>query len=104
MGKRHEITKPCRPSASKAHFDNLITLREGNPQAYERLGEGTRQSVERYELEQLALAFEYREGMERILEMRKRLPDVYASFSAEMKRKVEEYAEKKHAYQTVTEA
>ena len=90
-------------AAANSHFDNLLALRDSNPRAYERLGEHTRQSVERYELKQVALTFEYREGMERMLELKERLPGVYANFSEEMKRKVEAYAKKKRAYQIVME-
>ena len=51
----------------------------------------------------MASTFEYREGMERMLELKERLPGVYANFSEELKRKVEEYAKKKRAYQIVIE-
>jgi len=101
--KDKKISRPEPPAAVNTHFDNLLALRDSNPQAYERLGEHTRQSVERYELEQVASTFEHREGMERMLELKKRLPDVYANFSGEMKRKIEEYAEKKRAHLIVTE-
>jgi hypothetical protein len=88
--------KKRKKHASK-HLDNLIDLRESNPQAYARLGERPRQSVERYEAEQLAEAFEYRPGTERLLELRERLPLVYARFSPETKRMVEEYLGRKRA-------
>lgn len=85
------------------HLENLIDLRERNPQAYARLGERPRQSVERYEAVRLAESFEYRPGTERLIELRERLPNVYALFSSETKRMVEDYLGKKRASQFVGE-
>ncbi len=85
-------------------MDNLIDLRESNPQAYARLGEQPRQSVERYEATQLAESFEYRPGNERLIELRERLPRVYARFSPQTKKMVEEYLGKKRASQLLDES
>ena len=93
-----------RKKQTSAHLDNLIDLRESNPQAYARLGEQPRQSVERYEAAQLAESFEYRPGTERLIELRERLPRVYALFSPETKKKVEEYLGKKRASQLLDES
>ena len=102
MTKRHRKRNKSQLSAqSSAHYDNLIQLREDNPKAFEQLGEGTQQSVERYELEQLAPSFEYRAGHERLLELRQNLPKVFARLSTETREMVERYAESKRAYQIV---
>lgn len=85
------------------HLENLIDLRESNPQAYARLGERPRESVERYEAVKLAESFEYRPGTERLAELRERLPRVYALFSPETKKMVEEYLGKKRASRLVNE-
>ena len=82
---------------TSSHLDNLVAMRESNPQAYERLGERPRQAVEQYEASTLAAAFEYRPGTERLIELRERLPRVYARFSPATKKLVEEYLEKKRA-------
>ena len=104
MTKHHKKHRRSDAQAAPStHFDNLMTLRADNPQAYERLGDETHKSVERYELEQLASDFEYRAGMERVLELKDRLPNVYASFSEEMRKSVEAYAQRRHAHQFVTE-
>jgi hypothetical protein len=87
-----------RKGHSRSHIDNLRDLREQNPRAYERLGEGPRQTVETYEAVQLAADYEHRPGKERLLELRDRLPRVYARFSPETKRKVEEYMARKRAH------
>jgi hypothetical protein len=93
-----------RKKHDSAHFDNLIDLRESNPQAYARLGEQPRQSVERYEAGQLAASFEYRPGTERLIELRERLPRVYARFSPQTKKMVEEYLGKKRAFELVNDS
>ena len=90
-----------RKKQKSAHLDNLIELRESNPQAYARLGEGPRHSVELYEAGQLAASFEYRPGTERLIELRERLPRVYALFSPATKKMVEEYLGRKRARQYV---
>jgi hypothetical protein len=86
-----------RKKHASMHMDNLIDLRERNPQAYARLGERPRLSVERYEAERLAESFEYRPGTERLIELRERLPRVYALFSPETKKMVEDYLGRKRA-------
>ncbi len=93
-----------RKKHASTHLENLIDLRERNPQAYARLGERPRQSVERYEAVQLAESFEYRPGTERLIELRERLPRVYALFSPETKKMVEDYLGKKRASQFVDES
>ena len=93
-----------RKKHASPHLDNLIDLRERNPQAYARLGERPRQSVERYEAARLAESFEYRPGTERLIELRERLPRVYALFNAETKKMVEEYLGKKRASQFIDES
>jgi len=89
---------------ASAHLDNLIDMREHNPQAYARLGERPRRAVEWYEARQLAEAFEYRPGTERLIELRERLPRVYARFGSATKKMVEEYLGKKRASQIVNES
>jgi hypothetical protein len=102
MTKRHRKRNKSQPTAQpSAHYDNLIRLREDNPKAFEQLGEGTQQSVERYELEQLAPSFEYRAGHERLLELRHRSPKVFARLSTETREMVERYAESKRAHEIV---
>jgi hypothetical protein len=102
MTKRHRKRGKSNAAAQpSAHYDNLIRLREDNPKAFEQLGANTQQSVERYELEQLAPAFEYRAGHERLLELRQRSPRVFALLSPETRQMVERYAETKRAYQIV---
>ncbi|MDT5060945.1 MAG: hypothetical protein QOH63_1404 [Acidobacteriota bacterium] len=88
---------------TNTHFDNLIDLRERNPQAYARLGERPRQAVEGYEAGRLAASFEYRPGTERLIELSERLPQVYARFSSATKEMVEDYLGKKRASQLVDE-
>jgi hypothetical protein len=86
---------------ASAHLDNLIDMRERNPQAYARLGERPRQAVEWYEARQLAATFEYRPGTERLIELKGRLPRVYSRFSSATKKMVEEYLGRKRASQIV---
>lgn len=93
-----------RKKQTSAHLDNLINLRESNPQAYARLGEGAHQGVKSYEAGLLAANFEYRPGTERLLELRERLPRVYATFSHETRKMVEEYLRRKLAYQLVDDS
>ena len=93
-----------RKKNKSAHFDNLIDLRERNPQAYARLGEQPRQSVERYEAGQIAASFEYRPGTERLIELRERLPRIYDLFSPETKKVVEDYLGKKRASALVNDS
>jgi hypothetical protein len=102
--RRHKRGKSHLTAQPSAHYDNLIRLREDNPKAFEQLGEGTQQSVERYELEQLAPSFEYRAGTERLLELRGRAPHIFALFSPETREMVERYAESKRAYEIVNAA
>lgn len=89
---------------ASAHLDNLIEMREQNPQAYARLGERPRQAVEWYEARQLAATFEYRPGTERLIELKGRLPLVYSLFSSATKKMVEEYLGRKRASQIVNES
>ena len=101
--KRKDLfSRAVRPT--NTHFENLIELRESNPQGYARLGEGPNRAVEAYEMEQLASTFEHRDGTERLLELRERLPMVFERFSDETKKLVEEYAERKHAFELVNES
>lgn len=86
---------------ANVHFDNLIKLRDNNPQAYARLGDGPHKAVENYELEQTAVLFEFRPGIERMLDLRERRPEVYARFTSETKQSVEMYLERKKAYMAV---
>ena len=88
---------------ARTHLDNLIALRELNPQAYARLSARPRQAVEWYEAGWLAASFQYRPGTERLIELRERLPQVYARFSPATKKMVEEYLNRKRAYQLVGE-
>lgn len=97
--RKDRFSTPVRPADT--HFENLIELRERNPQGYARLGEGPREAVEEYEAERLASTFEHRDGTERLLELKNRLPKVFALFSDETKLMVERYAEKKRAYEIV---
>ncbi len=97
--KKHHHRKAA-PQFS-VHMENLIELRDANPQAYARLGEGPNRAVEKYENEKLASAFEPRDGMERLLDLKERLPSVFARFSDETKRRVELYLEHKHAFELV---
>lgn len=97
--RKDHFTKSVRPA--NTHFENLMELRECNPQGYARLGEGPNRAVEEYEMERLASTFEHRYGTERLLELKERLPKVFARFSDETKLMVESYAEKKRAYEIV---
>ena len=95
--RKDNFNRPERPADT--HFENLIELRERNPQGYARLGEGPNQAVQEYEMERLASTFEYREGTERLLELKERLPEVFARLSDETKRIVKQYDERKRAYE-----
>lgn len=97
--RKDQFNRPERPA--NTHYENLIELRETNPQGYARLGEGPNRSVEEYEMERLASTFEHRVGTERLLELKERLPRVFARFSDETKLMVERYAERKRAYDLV---
>lgn len=97
--RKDHLSRPVPPA--NTHFENLIELRETNPQGYARLGEGPNRAVEKYETERLASTFEHRDGTERLLELKERLPKVFACFSDETKLMVERYAEKKRAYEIV---
>lgn len=97
--RKDHFRKQERPA--NTHFENLIELRETNPQGYARLGEGPNRAVEKYENEQLASSFEHRDGTERLLELKERLPRVFARFSDETKLMVERYAKRKRAYEIV---
>lgn len=97
--RKDQFNRPERPA--NTHYENLIELRETNPQGYARLGEGPNRAVEDYEMERLASTFEHRVGTERLLELKERLPRVFARFSDETKLMVERYAERKRAYDLV---
>lgn len=97
--RKNHFSKPVRPA--NTHFENLIELRKTNPQGYARLGEGPNRAVEKYENERLASTFEHRDGTERLLELKERLPKVFACLSDETKLMVERYAERKRAYEIV---
>jgi hypothetical protein len=102
MKKRKNKNKFNGPIRStNTHFENLLDLRECNPKAFARLGDGPNRAVENYELEQLATQFEHREGTERLLELSERLPNVFSRFTDETKRVVARYAERKRAYEIV---
>jgi uncharacterized protein YicC (UPF0701 family) len=92
-----------RKKQTSAHLENLINLRESNPQAYARLGDEADQGVKSYEAGLLAADFEYRPGTERLIELRERLPRVYATFSHETRKMVEEYLRRKLAHQLVAD-
>lgn len=97
--RKDHFSKQERPA--NTHYENLIELRETNPHGYARLGEGPNRAVENYENERLASTFEHRVGTERLLELKERLPKVFACFSDETKLMVESYAERKRAYEIV---
>jgi hypothetical protein len=105
MTKRKNRNKFNRQqSTTNAHFENLLDVREINPKAFARLGDGPNMAVENYEVEQLASEFEKREGIERLLDLRERLPNVFAQFTDETKRTVARYAERKHAFDTINDS
>lgn len=100
--KKDHFNRSERPV--NTHFENLIELRETNPQGYARLGEGPNRAVEKYECEQIASTFERRIGTERLLEMKERLPKVFALLSKDTRLMVERYAESKRAYEIVNQS
>lgn len=102
MKKRQRKSHAARiERPPNTHFENLIELRKCNPQAYARLGDGPNTAVETYERERLASVFEQRPGKDRLLDLRDRLPSVFARFSDNTKRMVDEYGEKKRAFEIV---
>ena len=99
MGKRHRRSHGAGAASSpNQHYENLVKLREDNPQAYERLGESTHETVEKYELSQLAVHFQPHAGNERLLELSERLPEVYARLSQNTRDEVDRYAASKRAF------
>lgn len=106
MGKRHRRAHGAagRDSAPNQHYENLVKLREQNPQAYERLGESTHQTIEKYQLGQLALTFQPHPGNESLLELSRRLPEVFARLSQSTRDEVARYAARRRAFDMVNEA
>lgn len=104
MGKRHRRAhKAGKETAPNQHYDNLVRLREQNPQAYERLGDATHQTIEQYELTQLAETFEQHPGNESLLELSRRLPEVFARLSQSTRDEVDRYAARRRAFDIVNE-
>lgn len=104
MGKRHRRSHGAGGTSSPSpHYENLVKLREDNPQAYERLGENTHQTVEKYQLSQLAVHFEHHPGNESLLELSERLPEVYARLSQSTRDEVDRYAASKRAFRITNE-
>ena len=104
MGKRHKRAHGAGGASSPSpHYENLVQLREDNPQAYERLGESTHQTVETYQLSQLAVRFEPHPGNERLLELSERLPEVYARLSQSTRDEVDRYAASRRAFRITNE-
>jgi broad specificity phosphatase PhoE len=105
MGKRHRRAHGAtgRDSGPNQHYENLVKLREQNPQAYERLGDATHQTIEKYQLGQLAQTFEQHPGNESLLELSRRLPEVFARLSQSTRDEVERYAARRRAFDMVNE-
>ena len=104
MGKRHRRSHGTGGSSSPSpHYENLVKLREDNPQAYERLGESTHQTVEKYELSRLAVGFQPHPGNESLLELSERLPKVFARLSQTTREEVTRYAACKRAFRITQE-
>ncbi|HEY0005507.1 MAG TPA: hypothetical protein VGB17_11910 [Pyrinomonadaceae bacterium] len=104
MGKRNRrFQRAAGSSSGNPHFENLVKLREGNPQAYERLSEETHQTVERYQMSQLAKTFEYNPGNESLLELSERRPEVFALLNQRIREEVEQYAASRRAHKVVQE-
>jgi len=104
MGKRHRRSHGTGgASTPNPHYENLVRLREDNPQAYERLGESTHQTVEKYELSRLAISFQPHPGNESLLELSERLPEVFARLSRTTREEVDRYAASKRAYRITQE-
>jgi hypothetical protein len=78
-------------------------MRDDNPQAYERLGESTHQTVEKYELRRLAVSFQPHPGNESLLELSERLPEVFARLSQSTREEVDRYAASKRAFRITQE-
>lgn len=103
MGKRdrkQQQSSGDRPTAN-SHYENLVKLREEQPQAYERLGAETHQQVERYQMGKDAAAFQFHAGNERLLELSERLPEVFALLSPRVRVEVERYGALRRAHRTV---
>jgi broad specificity phosphatase PhoE len=104
MGKRHRRAHGAgRQSAPNQHYENLVKLREQNPQAYERLGDATHETIEQYELGQLAQTFQQHPGNESLLELSRRLPEVFARLSQSTRDEVDRYAARRRAFNIVKE-
>lgn len=104
MGKRHKRSHGMGGTHSpNPHYENLVKLREDNPQAFERLGESTHQTVEKYELSRMAVRFQPHPGNEKLLELSERLPEVFARLSQSTRDEVDRYAANKRAYRITNE-
>jgi len=104
MGKRHRKKHQAgQLPPANSHYENLVKLREDQPQAYERLGEETRQNVEKYEMSKSAAIFEFNPGNESLLDLSLRHPEVFAMLNQSIRDEVERYAATKHAYQVIEE-
>lgn len=104
MGKRHrkQHQRGETPPAD-THYENLVKLREEQPQAYERLGAETRQQVELYEMGKYAASFQFNPGNESLLELSRRRPEVFALLSPRVREEVEQYSALRHAHMAVQE-
>jgi hypothetical protein len=104
MGKRHRKRHPAgEPPPANPHYENLVKLREDQPQAYERLGEGTRQNVEKYEMSKSAATFKFNPGNESLLDLSVRLPEVFALLNQSIRDEVERYGATRRAHQVMQE-
>ena len=104
MGKRHRKHQQRGGApAADTHYENLVKLREEQPQAYERLGAETREQVELYEMGKEAAAFQFNPGRESLLDLSLRRPEVFARLSPQLREEVERYGTLKRAHLTVQE-
>jgi hypothetical protein len=104
MGKRHRKKHHAGETPpANSHYENLVKLREDQPQAYERLGEETRQNVEEYEMSKFAATFQFNPGNESLLDLSQRLPEVFALLNQDIRDEVERYGASKRAHETIYE-
>jgi hypothetical protein len=104
MGKRHRKKHQAgTPPPANPHYENLVKLREDQPQAYQRLGAETHQNVEKYEMGKFAASFEFNPGNESLLDLSIRLPEVFARLSQHIRDEVQRYGVTKRAHQTIYE-
>jgi hypothetical protein len=102
MGKRHRKKHPAgQPPPANSHYENLVKLRQDQPQAYERLGAETHQNVEQYEMGKFAATFRFNPGNESLLELSLRLPEVFARLSQSVRDEVERYGASKRAHMII---